>query len=1116
MKKKTFLTLSIFIGALLLVFIGGCVDSSMLPDGYVEVDSLRIANSTIYLSPSGDTSYYQLDVEILPKNATNQNLSYYIPSKYLNYVTVNKEGLISAKLQPEEGTRIPLTVTSTSNKKAKLIVGLIIEYVEVKEIEFTQNDLEIFYNSESMQLKVKFEPYHAQDGRNIIYESNRPDIAQISATGLFTPLKTGNVTITATGKTMAGKEIKAYFHAKIVYKESKFKLEVDTSAKFKRTISNTKPIAFTLMSLEPDADPNPRIQWYVGPNHIFGRDGRMTYEHIPEVTTCQSYTVKVKVLCENEPEKVYESETIYIYEEFSGFDFLIGNESKVSENYLYGDEVTFDITSTGHGIEYFEWDLRRVGQRNGATTVGRTSGTNPDFTKTLNLDGDFILTAIGYDSLGQSVIDSGQTFRFNVTRYVTGDTIVITPNVLFNGIPPESYNFYLYKYEDGMLSENGILLRDGMPNVAIDGHTIYYRFKQDDKSIVILAKGMLDGVVATVITDGKKTEFTYSTPVINVCSTDFAELSGDNDIIDSSDVTVFDFAVKTIPEIYDIVIDGIYEVGCYTPVVYWSTVGKTASYWVEVTDDDGRVLLLNSSESNCFGDYYCKIPTDFVTLKDKFKIRIKQKGGQFDDYCYYGYTASAGSDKRRYFTIIDTALYKYLVGFTGMTDNGYIRTLKELGAILDYILLYEPESDKNSLVLVTKGASVTVEEGKVQQYDRKYAIKLYLETSFKDYENFYPINVDTLGLEEIYIDLYKSLIAVQNAYCETSDCRLKMLYDQSDGGYYIELYKNLNKNQLIKTSEMEAKNFESEHYSSAPYGKTNNIFPIIEKEPSNAYTSDQLYNIAEAGKQPIPQSDNVATIYNEAKNIINSIIGKGMTEKQKILAIYDWLILNVNYDRDVLNIIAADDFAGKAYDYEAFHLEGVFISSKAVCDGIAKAMSLLCRIEGIPCYKVSGYAKGSGHAWNKVYVDGAWYAIDATWGGVSGNDGNINYKFFLMTDEEFQNYYTFGGTKPKIYGEYQNAVTLYNYYALHYVNGHDLYIEDINQFVSLLNSFGEQMNNPVTLNIMLSENFRSSYDFNLQNILLQTKSEVTGKKYLDDNVVILSEDVIIVTLKPMD
>ncbi|MDE7107440.1 MAG: hypothetical protein K2O39_03875, partial [Clostridiales bacterium] len=82
--------------------------------------------------------------------------------------------------------------------------------------------------------------------------------------------------------------------------------------------------------------------------------------------------------------------------------------------------------------------------------------------------------------------------------------------------------------------------------------------------------------------------------------------------------------------------------------------------------------------------------------------------------------------------------------------------------------------------------------------------------------------------------------------------------------------------------------------------------------------------------------------------------------------------------------------------YSAYYLEGVFgdgttefggmaYNPNAVCDGMSKAYALMCNIEGIPCVRVVGRAGKSintagGHAWNKVFVNGAWYMVDCTWG----------------------------------------------------------------------------------------------------------------------------------------
>lgn len=61
----------------------------------------------------------------------------------------------------------------------------------------------------------------------------------------------------------------------------------------------------------------------------------------------------------------------------------------------------------------------------------------------------------------------------------------------------------------------------------------------------------------------------------------------------------------------------------------------------------------------------------------------------------------------------------------------------------------------------------------------------------------------------------------------------------------------------------------------------------------------------------------------------------------------------------------------------------------------------MAKIEGIPTIRVTGNA----HAWNKVYLNGAWFGVDATHGdlSVSGSYEALTYTSFLFTDEYKRN-----------------------------------------------------------------------------------------------------------------
>lgn len=171
-------------------------------------------------------------------------------------------------------------------------------------------------------------------------------------------------------------------------------------------------------------------------------------------------------------------------------------------------------------------------------------------------------------------------------------------------------------------------------------------------------------------------------------------------------------------------------------------------------------------------------------------------------------------------------------------------------------------------------------------------------------------------------------------------------------------------------------------------------------------TSNQLFYAAQVGVRPVPtEGSDAERMYEAARQTLAQVVADGMTDVEKVVAIFEWLVMNVTYDQDVLQY--SQDIE-KAAQYDAFYLEGVFDSGRAVCDGISKAMTLMCRIEGIPCVRVTG----AGHAWNKVFLDGSWYIADATFGDTIIALGRTEYSFmnreYLLTSESAAEEYGMG------------------------------------------------------------------------------------------------------------
>ena len=161
-------------------------------------------------------------------------------------------------------------------------------------------------------------------------------------------------------------------------------------------------------------------------------------------------------------------------------------------------------------------------------------------------------------------------------------------------------------------------------------------------------------------------------------------------------------------------------------------------------------------------------------------------------------------------------------------------------------------------------------------------------------------------------------------------------------------------------------------------------------------SSEELFWAVENRITPVCVPNSSAErIYSIAKTVLNSIISDDMTDYEKTLSIFDWICCNTSYD---YYATMPGSYNGVSVNLvPAFYLEGVFDTGYAVCDGFSKAFSLMCNMEGIKCYRITGEAVSGydstgkeligGHAWNKVKLDlnpndqksAEYYVVDITW-----------------------------------------------------------------------------------------------------------------------------------------
>ncbi len=241
------------------------------------------------------------------------------------------------------------------------------------------------------------------------------------------------------------------------------------------------------------------------------------------------------------------------------------------------------------------------------------------------------------------------------------------------------------------------------------------------------------------------------------------------------------------------------------------------------------------------------------------------------------------------------------------------------------------------------------------------------------------------------------------------------------------------------------------HYLNLPIPRA--TLPIDDETKTlNVTSSNMLYRVVSWGYKPtfnaIPNEsadikaarEKAQQIYLTAREILSTICSDDMTETEKAHAIFDWIVSNVTYDYELSE--ATSMTVDESLKYSGFYLEGVFGDERrAVCDGMAKAFTLMCAIECISSCRVIGYVENDpskGHAWNKVLLDPDgdgiknWFFVDTTWSNkkYDGKEFAL-HNYFLRYDAEvyYDSMLNPNGTHNESRAYYPKADGNYNVYA---------------------------------------------------------------------------------------
>ena len=122
-----------------------------------------------------------------------------------------------------------------------------------------------------------------------------------------------------------------------------------------------------------------------------------------------------------------------------------------------------------------------------------------------------------------------------------------------------------------------------------------------------------------------------------------------------------------------------------------------------------------------------------------------------------------------------------------------------------------------------------------------------------------------------------------------------------------------------------------------------------------------------------------------ASKILDEIITDGMSDYEKELAVYHWMVANLNYDSGALVVIPETD-------QDSDNPYGVLKYHNAVCVGYATTFRLFMQMLEIPCMVV--HNSDLYHSWDLVQLDGHWYHVD-----IYSDVGETGYANFNLPDE---------------------------------------------------------------------------------------------------------------------
>ncbi len=946
--------------------------------GEIPVTAVVVEDTEIFLSTSDVSNTARIKPSVYPAEATNQKVVFSYPVQ--NYISGTSTGEITALRETEKGKPIEIRVSAAENDKIYATVYVTVENVEAEEVELAvpsgirEVGVEHFYlGVESFNIIPSFIPSHASVGIDLNYTTTNESVATVNADGLVTIVGVGTAHIEAI--TFSG----AVGYLKIVVKHTPpmYVMRVADSdvENFNQEPGVPKPINFTLIPLGEHSDPSPKIVWSDGRKTLdaTANNGLMCTYLPEENVTPGNYTITVTITDRDDQVLVLKSDVIKIYSSLliEGMTFVNTGSYTIG----YGDRITRTVEIAegqrppdGYDWYYYAWDAAKEPDYTGdgsATDVYNYIITNKQ-KPTRNADGDYTL-------FGSST-SNGDEQSFAGNLYADGTVYVFA-----------------------------------LPTVS--GEKRYDLFCGDSTPYTVEASG--------------KTE------------------------------------IHNLHTTYG------YVGSAFMPKLAWTMLGSDREYVVEIATLDDNGIETGTkyyySDDAAHADYFVAstfiLPTEYGQHQQfRARVKVQDNGTTWSEYVTYTGVGRSANLEPYYANILgDDIGY----GRPNLGIDLYMYDMRELGNFLNALRVLRPTVSH----VAGSGAYLKSEQSTEASYSHRYDIGMALTFI----SNTHQSGLSNGGLYEtrkiIYTDgrpedtnysevlllsksstdemskMSQTLSLAFASYCESGTAQFVVtntVYSLTDNVYYVNFSYYVNADDATITHVTTSANKIVKKKTTAGEVVLTHTTPTaskIEYFSGNdrgvlVTTSDQLYEAAQLGLKPIPaEGSAAAAVYQEIVAVMDSIVSSDMTDRERIIAIYEWLTQNVYYDyyaAESTSILRSD---------AAFRMEGVFgigtVDSLrlALCDGYAKAFVMMSWMVGVPALKISGNAGGTGHAWNAVFVGGEWSLVDATWGAtqsvrVNGEDVDIATHKYLFRSEEFmiaEDHRAFGSypaTDMATYGEY--------------------------------------------------------------------------------------------------